>query len=824
MNSIFKRPLFRAAGGPVEQETPDQFDVDPQIAAMGGMAEQGQIPSVDPQQAYMANYEEGMAMGEGEGLGVRYMQQMMQGLDDAGDAEQLINALRGTEMPLEARYAELAELVGEEDAKATPETVLALVQPAIMLTEEGATNTGIGQILQNLMGDTEMENEEGPTPMGQGVGALMMQGAGNTPPQNFNQGGPVVRRFQTGGEATQGDKLIGLASEYLPAYQQFMGGDDEASKAQAYFAIARAAANWASGMGPQGQDIRGLSPGAQFAANLGGLSGDLEKVAGSKAEQLARLKALALQAAQGKLDKTEEREYQMLMKDRELAAQLQRDEKQREFELLKLRTSGDIERENLRLKAEIDAAAAGTAFERQQKLEVLKGEIQKDNTLLQGGLNESLARVNSELRIGENALRFEDELKMQGIKTADQLRTMERGQQYNLALQKSQAGLDAISREDTQAHDLLKQEIQNVFAGNQQLSQQEFESELRTRLQEGAQAFSASEAEKARAYERAFKMIDIALRREGLTLEGERVRIADATLLADMAYKDAMVALEKEKNKLAGLGSTEGERNLNRLVNPETVDKLGSGTLGSAEEAKFFSILEDFTKPSVTAAGQVMEGQSIPENVQQALRKRAESGGTLPNWLTPSMYGVKPTAEEASAIGQNIINGDVDLKQATGYLSGLKSVLNYLSESTVGELGGISGTMFTDVKAAQGALDSLNAAHRRFLLEGRQLAQELNLTLGELPEASFIATDASTAKKIEAQRNLLVDFISRTQAGLEGKQYRLSPTAQSNARELLAYAQQLLAADNAALASYYGTARKAPADLSAMDSDIYNKN
>jgi len=97
-------------------------------------------------------------------------------------------------MPLDARRDELADYVGQGDADQTPESVLAMVQPVIMMTEEGAMNSGIGNLMQQLTGDIDMITEGGqPTDMGQGVGSLMMAGAPEAPaPQNFRQGGEVA--------------------------------------------------------------------------------------------------------------------------------------------------------------------------------------------------------------------------------------------------------------------------------------------------------------------------------------------------------------------------------------------------------------------------------------------------------------------------------------------------------------------------------------------------------------------------------------------------------------------------------------------------------
>jgi hypothetical protein len=115
-----------------------------------------------------------------------------------------------------------------------------------------------------------------PTPMGQGVGSLMMAGAPAAPPMgvgqppvaNFRQGG-VVQRFQTGGEAS---RLQQLYSEMLPTYQSILGDGGEQrrlTQAQILFDIADRAGAFAAGVDPRtGQSIARLSPAAQLAAAL----------------------------------------------------------------------------------------------------------------------------------------------------------------------------------------------------------------------------------------------------------------------------------------------------------------------------------------------------------------------------------------------------------------------------------------------------------------------------------------------------------------------------------------------------------------------------
>ena len=177
------------------------------------------MPPMGGEQDVMSAAQQGAMEGEqlGAQLGAEYMANMDSAIDSAETPLEMINAIRGNERPLEARYSELAEYVGEEDAKDTPETVLALVQPFMMMTEQGAVDSGIGELMQKVVGDQEMPDEG---PMTEGVGGLMTAGAGNTPPRNFRDGG-AVRRFNVGGDVTLDSNTgPGRTAEYFPQYQQ----------------------------------------------------------------------------------------------------------------------------------------------------------------------------------------------------------------------------------------------------------------------------------------------------------------------------------------------------------------------------------------------------------------------------------------------------------------------------------------------------------------------------------------------------------------------------------------------------------------------------
>jgi|5_EtaG_2_1085323.scaffolds.fasta_scaffold01448_1 hypothetical protein len=203
--SVIQRPLFRAAGGGANK-FPDlsgdgkvtQKDI---LIGRGVIEKQegGGIGPMMPAEAPMDPLAQDvlMAREEGEKIGLDYLAQTMDGIDMAANTEELINSIRGNDRPLQDRVAELATFVGEQDAVQTPESVLAMVQPTIMLSEEGAIDSGVGGLIQQVIGEGDMGAE-----MGQGVGALMAQGQPEPveqPLQQFNQGG-AVKKLAFGGD------------------------------------------------------------------------------------------------------------------------------------------------------------------------------------------------------------------------------------------------------------------------------------------------------------------------------------------------------------------------------------------------------------------------------------------------------------------------------------------------------------------------------------------------------------------------------------------------------------------------------------------------
>ena len=120
-------------------------------------------------------------------------------LETAEDYEDMINRLRGDQMPIAGRRQELAEFVGPEDAQITPESVLAMVQPVIMLNE-AEVDQGIGGLAQEQMMDPVT---------GDMAGGIMSTVAGveEAPaPVNFREGGAVQKFADTNANRVAGIK------------------------------------------------------------------------------------------------------------------------------------------------------------------------------------------------------------------------------------------------------------------------------------------------------------------------------------------------------------------------------------------------------------------------------------------------------------------------------------------------------------------------------------------------------------------------------------------------------------------------------------------
>jgi len=281
-----KQPVGMAMGGDpamaqgVGSMMPPEMSAPPAMPAAPPPMEGGQ--AIDPQVL-----EGALATAEQE----------ITNLDQAEDFETVMNTIRGDEATVEERYEELAGVVGEEDARQTPESVLTLVQPAMVM---GAVDQGIGGLAQQEMA----EPVQGA--MAQGIMSTVTPptppaGMGGPPPVNFKEGGLVrrgdnqpVKMMQAGGDpfANVPGDLGQLARERMAARQGIIGDpsariqqQEDLTKSQMLFDIANTALAFAA---PMEDERPGMSAAERLA--MAARTTQLPQTIGARAAKLGEFK------------------------------------------------------------------------------------------------------------------------------------------------------------------------------------------------------------------------------------------------------------------------------------------------------------------------------------------------------------------------------------------------------------------------------------------------------------------------------------------------------------------------------------------------------
>ena len=319
--NVYKRPLFMQQGGMARVPVPT-----PPAAMRPAAAPQGAMPpmrpAAAPQSAMTPMRPAPAARPTDQAAGIASMvsDKAKRDLDQAQGPEQMINAFRGDQKPLEARYQELAQYVGPQDATATPISVLTMVQPSLMMTAQGAADSGIGKLMANVAGKVNMESAPGQANrMGQGLGNIMMSRQAPQP-AGMAQGG-AVGKFEKGG-----NPLVEYYKQDLPAFQEILApseGDKDAAKRQLFFDIAQRGLAMAGGAGGTGNVASQLAnvfqtlPGTYAAQQA-----ELRK--GERAAQQA-----ALQSAAGRVGA--DREQASKLAELNLEAKLKREEQNTKF-------------------------------------------------------------------------------------------------------------------------------------------------------------------------------------------------------------------------------------------------------------------------------------------------------------------------------------------------------------------------------------------------------------------------------------------------------------------------------------------------------------
>jgi len=518
--------------------------------AYGGM--------VDPRMRQPVGMAEGGMMVD-EGIGALPMGQGMDGpevameqtlgaaaegigaLDASQDYEQAINSVRGDQLPMEARYEELASFVGPQDAAQTPESVLALVQPVMQMAE---VDQGIGSISPEAMGGEAPMTPEMAGGIMSNVPEAPPMDAG--PPQPFNQGGAArdinnpVQYYADGGAVQyfspdNKDRVVksdpALRAELdkrLGLFQELGLGSDEdrakslenqrrMSKSGMLFDIADAALRFA------GTPVRpGMSLASTAAESLA--ASQLFPKISKRADSITELEQKQLS------DKRQMNLAALTQAESSLAVKRAATEKK---ELATLNNAAEFLRLEQKGRAAVDLAGVQQGYlmaqinakgDIQKQIENIKGNNSDRAITLRKSLEARLAETQNNWTIAASKLDFKREKEKLGLKTTEELKLIEERnknsmtaldqtyqnriaelgvvdefdvkklaiknqydldkldltQQNNLALNTQRAGLETIARKDAQVFTAKEEVLKRAF----QKAAAGREEELKLRMQE----------------------------------------------------------------------------------------------------------------------------------------------------------------------------------------------------------------------------------------------------------------------------------------------------------------------------------------------------
>jgi len=214
----------------------------------------------------------------------------------------------------------------------------------------------------------------------------------------------------------------------------------------------------------------------------------------------------------------------------------------------------------------------------------------------------------------------------------------------------------------------------------------------------------------------------------------------------------------------------------------ERITAFASG----ADDFEMLTAIQDYTQPKMDPITGSVSQNKLPKQVVDALQKRGDIEEiTAVTGTTP----INEVDAEMAKEGLSIIDPNVDITEATGPLSGLKTWGNKLA-GLAQEFGVGEGVMFKDTASGRAQLETLNTEFMRYLTEGRTLASELQRYENNLPDYRTVGSDFEALERIDSLRDGLSLAIDRSQTILDNPNV-YQPATVSKAREDIAFLKQL---------------------------------
>jgi len=726
LDSIKGRPVFSPGdpdGGSVQE-----YAYGGQVNYMqeGGMAPVNPMVGMPvPQDAAMP------PMAQAAGVDPAIMEQMLmqasQGitsLDEAQTSEEVMNAMRGDEATVEERRMELASVVGDQDAQQTPESVLTLVQPVMMMAQ---VDQGIGALAQEQMGQPVSGD------MAQGIMSTVDMGAEEGPaPVNFKYGGVV-------GMQEGGDPLIASYESRLPLYEKIAGIDPAVTKrqqdldrAQMLFALAQGGLQIAS------PADRRMSIAEKLALAGQGVLQNISGITAASGQRKAQEDAAMRQARFGALQAAEA----------DLAAKAKAAQ---ELKIQQVKGAQDLAKMERQAVLDTKVKSALEGLKQAGRIELKKIEGAQDMTLEE--LKQSGAITLEDYRqVNRQALQ---EMQNDNAKDIELLR--QSGQKDNLVL------ADKLEKENIKIRANIKLNEMNV-ANEYDLAKMDKAHEQATELNNTNNALKEKLADLDREISnRRLELdtkraeVDQAQGERKLELQSEVNRMQSEMNEFEKQYKTDKLDIERVAARLTRLGTSTDARITTLVSEPERIAAYAMGTLSPEETLELNQAIAYYNAPKSVWSEEkkafvIVPGNPLSNELQTAIRLRQENQLSIPNIkldgtslsdTSTTDAGVKENQKEV--VVSKIMEGIEDPQSAFGTEGFLKNFANTVAEVF------FFGAPFKAEKEAIAGSEALNTKFVQVFQRSAELRDsvmqlQMLKDLVPSPKNLFIGPEAAGAK------------------------------------------------------------------------------
>ena len=596
--------------------------------------------------------------------------QSMQSMDaaaEAGDYASVINSIRGDEMPIEARYEELAGMVGPEDSQQTPESVLTLLQPVMQMA---AVDQGIGGLAQEEMtspiegpmaeGIMSTVNMEGPPA---GPDQMAMAAPGGAAPVNFRQGG-AVQYFnpENANRVVQPDPLGGrlgeINKEKLALYQNIMGSKDQQSafedqkkmtKAQMLFDIAQGALAFATpgetAMSPAERLAQVAQP---VLGNIGARAGELQKFKQGQEQEQRALKLQALDSAERTL--TSEISTKA-------ARDLQDDAQAFSFRENRLNDAQEITIKNMEFDYGNQQRLSTQAHKEKLKDITYQNDVailglQNVNSVegikIRNKLEQDNLKLRAELTATQSLADLEGQMKRDGVLDGYSLRNIQGEQDFRFKLADHNAAIMKEQNSLNQAFTAGENALNRQDDKEARMSNQEFQKLMQADLQD----FQGTQKDKDRVIAALNRAFDEKLATRGADQKDLQLSLSERQVVLDDFYKKGMLGVEQAALNAVSLGTKATTDQIQYFADQDRLNRYANNQMDQTEVNEFEGGLTNYNKTTSydwDGRKYTVSAPGLTNALQAAIMARQTNHPDLAKIsLPPGSLTYSPSSEQTS--------------------------------------------------------------------------------------------------------------------------------------------------------------------------------